>query len=228
MILHILVPSYDDVKADFMMSLVNMMGMIFTQPVIEGMQVRVVNERGSLIHMIRESMVTSAVLGESDYFLFLDSDMVFPMDTFHRLWAHQKDIVGANYVQRATPAYSNTTALDGRTKVITSLDSTGLEKVNSSGLGCCLFKTEIFKEVPKPWFDTYWTEQEKGYTMIGEDVFLFAKLRHYGHDLYIDHDLSQEVGHLGQFEYRNNMADINLEELDRREADRQDVPDTVD
>lgn len=219
--LYILIPSYDDVKADFMMCLVNMMGMIFAQPPVEGMTVRVVNERGSLIHMLREQMVTGAVLGESDYFLFLDSDMTFPMDTFHRLWNHQKDVVGANYVQRAVPAYSNTTALDGKSKVTTSEDSTGLEEVKSSGLGCCLFKTEIFNVVPKPWFDTYWTEQEKGYTMIGEDVFLFAKLRHYGYNLYIDHDLSKEIGHLGQFEYRNNLANINNEVAEEREADRQ-------
>lgn len=214
--LHILIPSYDDVKADFMMSVVAMNGHLFSNPIEEGMEFTVQNRRGSLIHVIREEMVDAALQQGATHILFLDSDMTFPKDTVNQLYARGKSLVACNYVQRIVPSVPNTTNLDRTGKVYTSESDTGLEEVSTAGLGVAWFDAQVFRDTPRPWFDTYWGEIHGESTIIGEDVFLYMKLRHHGYNLYVDHDLSKSVAHLGQFEYMNFMAGITEEEIQRR------------
>jgi hypothetical protein len=212
MILHILIPSGDMVHADFMMAFYCLTSHISQHPPVDGMYLKVSNQRSSLIHLNRQQMVENSIKSGATHILFLDSDMTFPADAFNRLYAHNKPVVAASYVQRAAPTLSNTIRKDHKARLITSEDSTGLEEASSTGLGLCLFDAKVFEETPRPWFDTYWMEEEKGFTMIGEDVFLFRKLAHSGYPLYIDHDLSKEVGHIGQFTYTHRHAEINIEE----------------
>lgn len=216
--LHILIPSYDDVKADFMMSVVAMNGYLFNNPCENGMEFTVQNRRGSLIHVIREEMIDDAIEKGATHILFLDSDMIFPKDTVNRLYAHGKDLVACNYVQRIVPCVPNTTNLDRTGKVYSSESDTGLEEVSTAGLGVAWFNADVFRNTPRPWFDTYWGEIHGKSTIIGEDVFLYMKLKHYGYNLYIDHDLSKEIAHIGQFEYTNAMAEITEEEIQRRKS----------
>lgn len=215
--LRICIPSLDMVHMDFSMDLVNLIGHLFANPPpdFEGLQVS--NERGSLVHMTREFMLTNAIQSESTHILFLDSDMRFPSDTVHRLLAHDLDVVCCNYGQRACPVYSNTVGLDGR-HVLTSNESTGLEEILSAGFGVMLIKASALAEIPRPYFDTMWTEKEDGYTMVGEDVFFCRKLGHHGIKICVDHDLSKEIGHIGQFVYTNQMAVETVEEAKSREV----------
>jgi hypothetical protein len=69
-----------------------------------------------------------------------------------------------------------------------------------------------------PWFDTVWMENND---LLGEDVFFFKKVKHeLGISLYIDHDLSQLVRHIGTFEYHNRLAKATIEDmLSRGEQD---------
>lgn len=202
-----------------MMDLINLVGHIFANPV-KGMEgVQVANERGSLIHFIREMMMTSALQSEATHILWLDSDMRFPQDLFNRLWAHDEDIVCCNYGQRAVPVYSNTIGMDGK-HVLTREDSTGLEPILSAGFGACLMKVDALQKLPRPYFDTMWSEREDGYTMVGEDVFFFRKARYHGLGVFVDHDVSKEVRHIGMFEYTNQMAVETQEERAAREEGR--------
>jgi hypothetical protein len=208
--LHILIPSGDMVHADFMVSLNQMITYIFTTPFTKDeCTIRVTNLRGSLIHMSREEMVATALLGGATHILFLDSDMTFPEDAFHRLFSRNEPLVAANYVKRCLPTLPNAVNMT-KTALYTDDDSTGLEQASSVGMGMCLIKSEVFDAMPRPWFDTYWftdpDEKPAKMRMIGEDVFFCHKATHAGHPLWIDHDLSKEIGHVGTFEYIHPMA----------------------
>jgi len=213
--LFIAIPSMSQVHADFMMHLVHLNQTLFNHPIQEEMGLTIINRRGSLLVDSREGLVHQALDVGATHILFLDSDMAFPQDLFHRLYAHNLPAVACNYVQRIIPACSNTRDVNGA-EMFTYEDSTGLEEAKSAGFGACLFKTEIFKEMSKPWFDTVWIQpgDEKVYwpdklNLLGEDVFLFRKLKHEtGVSLMIDHDLSKEISHIGDFEYTNNLAGI--------------------
>ena len=148
---------------------------------------------GTFVHQARERLLHDMIeLWGATHILWLDSDMTFPSDTALRLLKHDKDIVAINYVMRRE-SWKPIARRDG--KRISSLDATGLERVDDVGMGVFLMKTSVVQNIPSPrfWYSTL-TETE--------DLYFCKLLRTAGHEIWIDHDLSREVGHVGQITYR--------------------------
>lgn len=218
MFVSISVPSMESVHADFAMSLAGMISFLNARPPVKDFRMNLRNERGSLISMQRENLVLAAKKEGATHILFLDSDMGFPPDLLHKLIARQKAMVACNYVKRIIPAMPNTTGLSGRL-VATNPEDTGLIEAESTGLGACLVSMEVFDSTPRPWFDTVWLDNGE---MIGEDVFFFRKVRHHaGYRLWVDHDASQNIAHIGTFEYRNHLAGVTWQEANDEELKKQ-------
>lgn len=207
--LAICIPSMSQVHADFLTSFNNMIAYIMSNPPVMPFELDIVNYQSSLVHLNREILARRAVAENSDVQLWLDSDMTFPKDVFHRLYAHDLDFVACNYVQRAIPSKPNAVTLDMKA-CYTRPESTGLEEIRSVGLGVALIKTSVFNDMPPPWFDTYWYQKEgqEEHAMIGEDVFFCSKVQHSGKKVFVDHDLSREIGHLGTIEFTHDMVEI--------------------
>ena len=68
-------------------------------------------------------------------------------------------------------------------------------------------RTDIVDGLPRPWF-THGLNAEGG--DIGEDIMFCRALRAAGHQIFIDHDVSKEVGHVGTYTYRT-IADAVVE-----------------
>ncbi len=150
---------------------------------------------GIYIADLRNKAVKAAQQAGASHLLFLDSDMRFPEDTLDRLLARNVDIVAANYVQRSMPEWC-VARVEG--VPVSSTDRTGLQVVDSTGTGVMLVKMSVFDEdLTEPWFDT---PRING-VFIGEDVFFCKKAYGYALDVYIDHDLSQDVRHQGMVEH---------------------------
>jgi len=151
----------------------------------------------------REKLIEEAKLINSDYVLWLDSDMVFPSTTAVRLLEHNKDIVGCNYLKRTNPlkpvAYKNIGNWDSFLPLKIEEE---LIEVEGVGMGCILMKTEIFKKIHKPYFE--FTYNEKSGDWLGEDFNLLTKLREVGYKVYIDTLLSSEIKHMGLYAYGAN------------------------
>jgi hypothetical protein len=81
-------------------------------------------------------------------------------------------------------------------------DSTGIEEVGSIGMGVMLIKRKVFEALTEPWFETPWRNDKRGY--VGEDVFFCRKAQAAGFKIYIDHDVSKEIGHIGTFEFKHD------------------------
>jgi hypothetical protein len=64
-----------------------------------------------------------------------------------------------------------------------------------------LIAMDVFEKISAPWFATPWIK-DRGCFM-GEDSFFCQRLHEAGIPLFIDHDLSKQVGHIGTFEYRH-------------------------
>lgn len=198
------------VHADFAMALLGMQNYLLQRPPVEDMQYNIYNERGSLIQLNRHRLVEKALGAGSTHFLFLDSDMTFHPTLFHQLLSHDLPMVGCNYTKRVVPATSNTVTKDGK-MMLTTDEKHGLEPAESAGFGAMLIKAEVFKAMEPPWFDCVWLTDGQ---MVGEDVFFFRKAAKHGFELMIDHDASWHVGHIGQFEYTNNLCGATFDELD--------------
>lgn len=157
--------------------------------------------QGTLIASQRHELAKAALRNGADAILWLDSDMRFPPDAAERLLAHNLPIVAASYSTRRvhdvkTVAFSEVDL----NKWVTSVGKTGLERVNAVGMGVFLTRKEVFDNLPEPWFQIGFNPLAGEY--IGEDIYFCEKARQNGFDTYIDHDLTQQIGHIGIFEFR--------------------------
>lgn len=154
---------------------------------------------GTFVHQAREKLLHDVItFWSATHILWLDTDMTFPKDTALRLLAHDKDIVAANYVSRT--ARPRPTAM-AHGQCVYSHDAPGLETVDHVGMGVFLMKTSVVADLPRPRF-WYSTETET------EDVYFCRLLRAAGHAIWIDHDLSKQVGHIGQYTYREQPLGV--------------------
>lgn len=151
------------------------------------------------IHCGRELVLEAAIKQGCTHLLWLDTDMQIPRTAAVQLFAHGQPIVAANYRARRPGANLFTAhGFDGQ-RVETSEASTGLEAVDYCGMGCCLMQTDVVKGLGRPWFRHGLNDFGGD---VGEDAMLFRGLASAGFTTYIDHDLSKQVGHVGQTIYR--------------------------
>jgi hypothetical protein len=149
------------------------------------------------VHLGREAVLAQALRCQATHMLWLDTDMAFPPDTALRLVRHDRPVVGCNCVTR-DPRRLCTAVRDG-TRIATTAASTGLEAVDSVGLAVLLLRLDVVADLARPWFA--WGSDAMG-AAVGEDVGFCRALRAAGHQIWIDHDLSKEIGHVGQCTYR--------------------------
>ena len=156
---------------------------------------------GSCIPIQREMLAREAVHLGWTHILWLDTDMRFPPDTLLRLLDRHKRIVSANYVERRPP-YSPIAFADLQTpdvRVFTEPGDTGLVEVQAVGFGVILMEMDVFRTVAEPWFAVAWDPKAKEFA--GEDVYFCAKARDAGERIWVDHDLSQEIAHVGSHNF---------------------------
>jgi hypothetical protein len=153
--------------------------------------------QSTYVHVGREAVLAGAIERQASHVLWMDTDMVFPPDAAIRLASRQHPIVACNYVMR-DPRMIWTAKRDG-CRIETTLASSGLERVDEAGHGLMLMRTDVASDLPRPWFEHGRNAEGED---IGEDVMWCRKVRAAGHHIYIDHDVSKEIGHIGQHVYR--------------------------
>lgn len=158
----------------------------------------VVMVMGSVLPQQRTDLVKHAAAKQARWILWLDSDMHFPDTVFDRMLAWNKTIVACTYSTRMKPqqsvAFTNSEDLTERLTA-----DQGLHPVWAVGMGCMLTKTEIFSQIPQPWFSHQWHENSQSYT--GEDLYFCDRAQTHGHGVYVDCDLSKEIAHYGTKAY---------------------------
>ena len=169
--------------------------------------------QGTLIQNQRAELALDAMRGGCTHILFIDSDMTFPQDMIQRLLAHDLDIVATNCARRRMP--TGPTAKIGNKLVFSTLEDHGLQEVDTIGMGVMLIKADVFRKMSEPWFETPWRNDKRGY--VGEDVFFSLKAKEIGYKIYIDHDVSREIGHIGTFEFRHEHTWV-VKDLQDQEA----------
>jgi hypothetical protein len=161
--------------------------------------------QGTLIANQRAELSLDAMAEGCTHILFIDSDMRFPQDMIERLLKHDLDIVATNCARRRMPTGPTAQLYkeNGERELVWTMpESTGLQEVGSVGMGVMLIKANVFAALSEPWFETPWRVDKRGY--IGEDVFFCQKAAAAGFKIWIDHDVSKEIGHIGTFEFKHD------------------------
>lgn len=186
------IPSGDMVHTDFAMSLTSMIA--FTLMNCKDLEiVGVINEKTSLVHKSRNSIVRQAEALGANKLLFLDSDMAFPIDLIKELLYSGEKIIGCDYMRRRPPYHSLAKDKDGKPFPI---DMQGVREAKEIGTGCLLIDMSVFAKLSKPYFDTEYDPASDDF--ISEDYKFCAKARLAGYQIWCDLDLSNIIGHCGQ------------------------------
>jgi hypothetical protein len=195
-------PARDMVHTMFTYDLVNMVA-YHTLNTNDAVSLKI--SQGTLIANQRAELCLDAMHEKCTHVLFIDSDMRFPQDMIERLLQHDLDIVATNCARRRMPTGPTAQIYKEngeRELVYTMPETTGLQEVGSVGMGVMLIKANVFAKLAEPWFETPWRHDKRGY--IGEDVFFCKKARDAGFKIWIDHDVSKEIGHIGMFEFKHD------------------------
>lgn len=203
----ICIPSRDTWKADFGLSLTLATLALWEMARVQdgiNLNVRFCHVKGSHLAENRNVLVKQALDTDCTHILWVDDDMTFTMDTFYKLWKHDVDIVGANCATKTIPP--RPTAKNGRDYVFTTETSVGLEEVNRLGMGVTLVKADVYKKIGEPYFACP-PNPEFDNAPMGEDIYMIRKAIDNGYKVFIDHDVSKNVGHIGDYVYMHNMMD---------------------
>ena len=188
--LSICIPTRDHIPAGFAICLANLASHLTSKGITFSLNMIL----GTTIADTRNQLAKRALASNSEYTLWLDSDMHFPSDIFFRLKKHQKDIVGCTYSTRSKPlknvAFVDDLDLNLRLNAIS-----GLHPVYAVGFGCILIKTEVFKKTDAPWFYNKWDSYTE--TLVGEDIVFCESVQKNNYTIYVDVDVSKELGHYG-------------------------------
>jgi len=117
---------------------------------------RVIVSEKVMVHTAREDIVDQ-LIGDRDYILFLDDDMIFDSDLALKLLEHKKDVIGGLAFQRRKPFFPCIfKEKEGKYYPIIRKTNQVFE-VDAIGLAGTLIRVEVFKKLPKPWF--YFTKE---------------------------------------------------------------------
>jgi hypothetical protein len=164
---------------------------------------------GSIIPKSRLECLKAAKAMDADYLLYVDTDQTFPRNTIHRLIQHKLDVVGANIAIKKIPSQPTARGEPAAGElygppIFTDPESKGLQEVWRIGTGLLMLSKKAFSALPHSCLEMRYVEAIDDYQ--GEDWSLCEALREAGFKIFIDHDLSKEVGHLGEFEFTHDVV----------------------
>ena len=162
-------------------------------------------KKSSLLAKSRQELVSEAIAGGFSHLLFLDSDQTFPASVAHRLAGWHKPVVACNIptkVLPSTPTARNRGSDWYAGDVVYSHGKRGLEEVWRVGTGVMLIDLAVMAKLPKPWFNMEYRAEHNDF--VGEDWFFCERLEQAGVPLFVDHDLSLEVGHKGEYLFKHS------------------------
>jgi hypothetical protein len=192
----------------------------------------------SLLPESRNRLVVEAINWQADYMLWMDADHVFPCEALLKLLSRSKLVVGCNYARRFSPT-SPTASKRGdddewdlvwTTKE--KAEAGEIEEVAHLGLGLCLVDMRVYamleRKAVEDGKEHFWPLFEipakpDGIGCIGEDVSYFRLLREAGVRIFLDHELSWDVGHIGDQLLTNAHTVIQrdkFKEWTRRKLDK--------
>lgn len=149
---------------------------------------------GTVIANSRNALVNEALDVGADYILWMDSDMHIPPTIIKKLLSHNKDITACTYSTRYKP-YDTVAFIDFENPPTRLNKTRGLHEVYAVGMGCMLVKTDVYKKLPKPWFNHQYNEDIDNFA--GEDIWFCKLARDNGYKVFVDCDTSKMLAHIG-------------------------------
>jgi hypothetical protein len=167
------------------------------------------DEVGKAYDAMISNLLANPDLASWKYVLTLEDDNIVPPDAHIRLlesieWGHF-DVIGGLYFTKGAinmpmaygdpDEYLRTGVLDFRPRSVAEAVAAGqVMQVNGTGMGCTLYRLELFKELPPPWFITVADVIDGQPQAFTQDLSFSRRLKLAGKRLAVD--CRVKVGHL--------------------------------
>lgn len=143
---------------------------------------------------------------EYDYLFSVDSDIILPKDSLKKMVNANKPIISGLYIQRIQNTHILEVYMDNSNGGVTNIPyelikNKGIVEIASCGMGCCLIKTEVFKNIEYPYF-VYHSAIDHSKTM-SEDIVFCLNARKNGFTVWADSTIICE--HIGQSSFNVNV-----------------------
>jgi len=144
-------------------------------------------------------VVNSKLLGRCKYILTMEEDNLPPVDGLLRLYESmdEYDVVGGLYWGKYEDGFPMIfgNPENGYLDSAAQTPKTGeVQRCNALGMGFTLFKTEIFRDIEEPWFETVEGVDERGVERkMTQDFYFFRKAAQKGYKFAVDNRIL--VGH---------------------------------
>lgn len=147
-----------------------------------------------------------------DYYLSMDADNSFDVSAVFMLLDDKKDIVSAAYKMRSAAksclldriVAARWTDAPGIAPLSAYLPDTetGIQKVDTVGLGCCLIKSSVFETMKFPFFrhNVVTFDNGKSALLAPDDVSFGMDAARYGFDVFVDCEI--KINHHSENEAR--------------------------
>lgn len=223
----ICIPSADFFTADFSMNLALLAHMTHHRlAFVNTRSSYIPDNRNNAIKQVLNANMTLPKSQQISHVLFLDNDMVFPLDIIDRLLKHDVAIVAGTYPMRSEPHALCYAPLKGEAVSITNEAGFVVrEEVAGLPTGSMLIDVHVFTQIPQPWFEQKYyflpdvepahldandlsqflnefvpgVAAEHQYPIsISCDYWFSALCRQAGYKLWLDRELSTHLEHVGQ------------------------------
>lgn len=144
----------------------------------------------------RNEIAKKAISGGYEYVLMVDSDIIIPLNTLSYMLENPVDVCFGVYPRKNTKTGETELFKDGSFDFVNRYTIDELKedrvKVKGGGFGCALIRTEVFNNIPYPWFEFISYENN---TFLSEDLSFCLKASA-RYQLYADTRV--KCGHIGR------------------------------
>jgi len=182
--LGILLPLYNVVPASFFVNFINRIHDLYNQNKFD---VQIYMRTSTIVDKARNELVKMALNDNCDYLLFIDSDNIVPKGAVEKLLGMDVDIASGLYFSKGKPYLPVARIKEGdRHFFLEDFEFNQIIKVAGAGMGLCLIKAKVFKDLEYPYFKLEWREADGRQYQIAEDLYFCENAAKKGYEVYLN------------------------------------------
>lgn len=126
-----------------------------------------------------------------DKLLWIDSDISFTPEDVIKVYESDKDVISGAYLLATGEVVAYKEKLKSGFKFEEILSMKEPIKIHSAGMGFICFKSGIFEQLSRPWFQqvqtkTMFDNKEYIFPIMGEDISLCERVNQLGYEIWLD------------------------------------------
>lgn len=197
----IAVPCYNSIEVETLKSIYDLL-------IPDGVECYLEIAKGYTVDYARNVLAKTAIEKNYDYILWIDADIILPVNFLSQLLNKNEDIITGWYIKKIanTPGITELYAPDKfQRNSYTNIKEeelkgvTNVFQINACGFGCLLTKTEVFKKLCEDNKKPFVYVEDNNGAVISEDIYACINMTKLGYT--IKADPTMRCTHIGKYNF---------------------------